>query len=244
MVYKCECPDDSYFVKGIARCVENNGNNESRTAMQIYKITMIFASCCLALILIIFLVCILRKSYCPPASAAGRSRMPNGPLDNRTIPDIFTLFPHCGNYDGGPLGDGTLPPFEKPPTYDETLTLIRNQIGVPPPAYRGRNGTPYSSNPSTPELAARVHVQRPQLIAVTTTTTGSRHSASASPPLSLASASTSSSSFSANNSPPGLHSSRDELIAGPSGECSRRSAVATTSSGSGGAGGIDNPAFC
>src|SRR5882724_10600198 len=120
--------------------------------MQIYKITMIFASCCLALILIIFLVCILRKSYCPP-------RRQIVPLDNSTIPDIFTLFPHIGNYDGGPLADGTQPPFEKPPTYDETLTLIRNEIGIPPPAYRGRN-SPDSTNPSTPEMASRVLITR------------------------------------------------------------------------------------
>lgn len=179
----------------------------------------------MALILIIFLVCILRKSYCPP-----RSRVV--PLDNQTIPDIFTLFPHVGNYDGGPLGDGTLPPFEKPPTYDETLTLIRNEIGVPPPAYRGRNGTPYSSNPSTPELAAdrRVLIQRPQLMAV-----GASGQQSDGSSTSLSPPSTSSSS---------LANSAEQLItAGPSGECTRR-LVVPSGGQSQAVGGIDNPAFC
>ncbi len=125
--------------------------------MQIYKITMIFASCCLALILIIFLVCILRKSYC-------QSRRRIVPLDN-TIPDIFTLFPHVGNYDGGPLGDGTQPPFEKPPTYDETIQLMREEIGVPPPAYSGNN-SPNTSNLSTPEMSSRVLITRPTLMTV------------------------------------------------------------------------------
>ena len=145
---------------------------------------MIFASCCLALILIIFLVCILRKSYCAP-------RRHVVPLDNTTIPDIFTLFPHVGNYDGGPLADGTLPPFEKPPTYDETLTLIRNEIGIPPPAYRSGN-TPNSSNQSSPEMSStRVLITNPMLFTVSTESNSRTNS--------------------------GTNSSSDESLAGPSG---------------------------
>ena len=146
---------------------------------------MIFASCCLALILIIFLVCILRKSYCAPRNQH------MVPLDNTTIPDIFTLFPHVGNYEGGPLGDGTQPPFEKPPTYDETLTLIRNEIGIPPPAYRSRNGSQSTnrSNQSTPQLSARVLITSPALVTVD----------------------------SSSRSDSSVHSGQDLLVAGPSG---------------------------
>lgn len=153
--------------------------------MQIYKITMIFASCCLALILIIFLVCILRKSYCVPRNQQ------MVPLDNSTIPDIFTLFPHVGNYDGGPLGDGTQPPFEKPPTYDETLTLIRNEIGIPPPAYRSRNGSQSTnrSDHSSPQMSTRVLIASPALMAVQ----------------------------SSDRSDSSAHSGNDLLVAGPSG---------------------------
>ncbi|CAG2176340.1 unnamed protein product, partial [Oppiella nova] len=183
------CPDGKYFDFSTdkSECVDST--YDSKTAMEIYKITMIFASCCLALILVIFLVCILRKSYCPP-----RQR-PVQPLDNSTIPDIFTLFPHVGNYDGGPLGDGTLPPFEKPPTYDETLTLIRNEIGIPPPAYRrnpnsSSNGS--SSGESTPDMSARLMVSRPQLVTVSDQTNSSYLTTS---------------------------SSSEASIAGPSGEC-------------------------
>ena len=149
---------------------------------------MIFASCCLALILIIFLVCILRKSYCAP-------RRQVIPLDNTTIPDIFTLFPHVGNYDGGPLADGTLPPFEKPPTYDETLTLIRNEIGIPPPAYRSGN----SSNQSTPSMSSRVLITNPTLFTVSDE-------------------SNSGTNF-------GTNSSSDESLAGPSGNRSSRQGI-------------------
>lgn len=104
--------------------------------MQVYKITMIFASTCLALVLLIFLACILKKSYCP-------NQVPIDPV----LPDIFTV------YNDG-IGNGTsipyAPPFEKPPSYDETVQIMRQEIGIPPPGYLSReNSTRREGDPGT-----------------------------------------------------------------------------------------------
>ncbi|CAG2117979.1 unnamed protein product, partial [Medioppia subpectinata] len=56
----CICPEGKWFDFDSTKLMCVDDSNDPNTAMQIYKITMIFASCCLALILIIFLVCILR----------------------------------------------------------------------------------------------------------------------------------------------------------------------------------------
>ena len=117
---------------------------DSVRALEIYKITMIFASCLLAMVLIAFLYCILKKSFCSPRSHA--SRVP---------PDIMTLFAESANDSGGPFN--IQPPFEKPPTYDESQNQMREVFGVPPPSYPGpsaiREGdqasTSHGSSPST-----------------------------------------------------------------------------------------------
>ena len=109
----------------------STNNNDYYTALQIYKITMILASCCLGLVLIMFLVCILKKTYCPSHAAASRE----GNRGRRASSiDVSVIFPA-----DSALGSGVpfncRPPYEKPPTYDESERFMRDTMGVPPPAY-------------------------------------------------------------------------------------------------------------
>lgn len=132
-------------------CV-HTGSSDSRSALQIYKITMIFASACLAVILLIFLSCIIRKSYCPSPGTPSVH-----PLDD-SMPNLFTIFPDLG----GPICDqppfNVRPPFEKPPTYDESQQAIRAELGTPPPAYspvlRTRNEENQRNRSSTIETTS------------------------------------------------------------------------------------------
>lgn len=120
----CACMKGYRFSGG--QCLVDY-SNDSKRALEIYKITMIFASSCLAIILLIFLACILKKSYCP---SDGEHILP---LDN-SVPDIFTLFPDAGAGHAD-MPFGVRPPFDKPPTYDESQRAIRAELGSPPPAY-------------------------------------------------------------------------------------------------------------
>uniref|UniRef100_T1KMP4 EB domain-containing protein n=1 Tax=Tetranychus urticae TaxID=32264 RepID=T1KMP4_TETUR len=130
----CRCTD-YYYESGRYKCIPIHN-----TAIEIYKITMIFASSCLALILLIFLACILRKSYCPADSthqATGRS----------TMNDLFTIYPGTS---GSPSDlFGNLTPAEKPPSYSETMRMINQEIGTPPPAYHNIFYTEASSTETT-----------------------------------------------------------------------------------------------
>ena len=110
---------------------------------------MIFASCLLALVLVSFLYCIIKKSFCGSMSHAN-----SGP------PDIMTLFAESAAETGSPFG--VQPPFEKPPSYDESQNHMREVFGVPPPSYpgpstsqRGREvptPTPSPTVPRTPTV--------------------------------------------------------------------------------------------
>lgn len=149
----CTCLANYRINYKTGQCIHVASSSDSRSALQIYKITMIFASACLAVILLIFLTCILRKSYCPsdPGFAVH-------PIDD-SLPNLFTIFPDLA----GPVCDqppfNVRPPFEKPPTYDESQRATRAQLGTPPPAYspgpsqRDRNST-LSTTCSTQALTA------------------------------------------------------------------------------------------
>lgn len=120
---------------------------------------MIFASCCLAIILIVFLSCILKRSYCPSQYDQMNYQLNQSqiPIDNNSIPDIFTMYPEVANFlRTNPHLAGPL--YEKPPTYDETLRFMREEFGIPPPAYRSNQGTPSSQH--------RFVVSQPELITV------------------------------------------------------------------------------
>lgn len=99
---------------------------------------MIFASCCLALIILLFLGCVIRRAYCGSPQLS--------PLDN-TVPDIFTLFPESGGAGGSPPFNIT-PPYDKPPSYDESERQIRQLLGDPPPCYPETE----HPNPSSPHV--------------------------------------------------------------------------------------------
>lgn len=121
------------------------------TARTIYEMTMIFVSCCLGLILFVFVVCILKKAYCSPRTS--RRTSPNH-MDGGGMQDMFGLCSDQHQNASGVSNDQFFPysinvPFEKPPTYEETLRIMRCEIGVPPPEYQGDGGSGALTNAST-----------------------------------------------------------------------------------------------
>jgi hypothetical protein len=124
------------------------------TARTIYEMTMIFASCCLGLVLFVFVVCILKKAYCSPRT----SRRPNGTqMESGPLHDMFGLCAEAHHGASSAGNDQFFPysinvPFEKPPTYEETLRIMRGEIGVPPPAYEG------TASPTDPNRSATASV--------------------------------------------------------------------------------------
>jgi hypothetical protein len=138
-------------------------NSDYYTALQIYKITMILASCCLGLVLIMFLVCILKKTYCPSSrsnerdiiidSLTGEARRRRGAARNRRASsmEISSIFNNDLLGSGVPFN--CRPPYEKPPTYDESENIIRSLTGVPPPAYDDQVLEVIPSVDNSPEVA-------------------------------------------------------------------------------------------
>ena len=99
---------------------------------------MIFASCCLALVLLVFLACILKKSYFH--SPGYNSTTGSNP------PDLLGLFADNGTSPGSGIPFNIQVPFEKPPTYDESQTQMIKELGVPPPIYLESDPQPSTSS--------------------------------------------------------------------------------------------------
>ncbi|KAI1294783.1 hypothetical protein HDE_05740 [Halotydeus destructor] len=97
--------------------------NDNRSLV-IYKTTMVFASIVLGVVLFIFVGCVLTKSYCP-------SEPRYYPRLDPDSPDFLSAFNSIHNQP--PFN--VRPPFEKPPTYDESQLMARLQMGIPPPSY-------------------------------------------------------------------------------------------------------------
>ena len=154
---QCKCKEGTVRMGKFCQNLKNNSGTESTptidndyyTALQIYKITMILASCCLGLVLVLFLVCILKKTYCPTTMSdsqiiidprTGEPRRRRGRRSSSIeVASIETVF-------GSGIPFNCRPPYEKPPTYDESQRSMREIIGIPPPAY----DSPQESSASTP----------------------------------------------------------------------------------------------
>lgn len=90
---------------------------------------MIFASACLALVMLLFFICLIRRSYCINISSALASR-----TNSLNPPDAI-----MNRFNDSQLGM-SVPfnirlPFEKPPTYDESQRRMMQELGIPPPDY-------------------------------------------------------------------------------------------------------------
>ena len=114
-------------------------------AIQIYRITLIFASCCLALVLFMFMVCIIRKTYWSPSSRSSRGSLPlsssggAGRSRRRHRRSEALAIAASESSAASILGPGipfnVRPPFEKPPSYEESQRSMMSLIGTPPPDY-------------------------------------------------------------------------------------------------------------
>lgn len=93
-------------------------------AVQIYRITLIFASCCLALVLIMFLVCIVRKSYWPSSQSERQRRRRSSSSMQIAVAEV-----------GAGIPFNIRPPYEKPPSYEESQRNMITLMGTPPPEY-------------------------------------------------------------------------------------------------------------
>ena len=82
---------------------------------------MIFAPCGLAFVLIVFLICILRKTYCPSTRPHVRHRVSSSGESGETA--------------GAGIPFNIRPPYEKPPSYEESQRSMISLIGTPPPEY-------------------------------------------------------------------------------------------------------------
>lgn len=91
---------------------------------------MIFASCCLALVLLLFLVCLIRRTYCLRFNSSISTRR------DSSYPSTEQMIT---GFNDSQLGM-SVPfnirlPFEKPPTYDESQRRMMQELGIPPPDY-------------------------------------------------------------------------------------------------------------
>ena len=90
---------------------------------------MIFASACLALVMLLFFICLIRRSYCININSTLASR-----TNSMNPPDAI-----INRFNDSQLGM-SVPfnirlPFEKPPTYDESQRRMMQELGIPPPDY-------------------------------------------------------------------------------------------------------------
>ncbi|XP_074593257.1 uncharacterized protein LOC141848996 [Brevipalpus obovatus] len=151
---------DSECINGMCQCAQPyfmESRNRDRchripnAALEIYKITMIFASSCLTLIILIFLACICRKSFCNRSNSSSTSpQLRNG---------------HSSHPNAGPSAsiNSNLYPIreisEKPPSYDETMKEQQEQLR----SANLQNETNAPPLPPPPEYQSVIKSLGPQL---------------------------------------------------------------------------------
>lgn len=90
---------------------------------------MIFASACLALVMLLFFICLIRRSYCININSHLDSR------NNSLNPSDAIITRFNDSQLGTSVPFNIRLPFEKPPTYDESQRRMMQELGIPPPDY-------------------------------------------------------------------------------------------------------------
>lgn len=126
--------------------VPPNKPTDYYTAIQIYKITMILASSSLGLVLVMFLLCILKRTYCPREGLPSHRRPSRRSLRRESSIDLATVLQESAIGSGIPFN--IRPPYEKPPSYDESQRSMSRQLGIPPPPYDAVVAVVGTSGPS------------------------------------------------------------------------------------------------
>lgn len=119
---------------------------ENKKALEIYKVIMIFTCCVLAIVLVLFLICILKNtdSLAVPTTSSSVN--------------LNEAYLSCEDGSiGAQNGNGLLInlPFEKPPSYLEVL----QEIGSPPPIYSDDQHTNANSDVQNQIASSAIRLQ-------------------------------------------------------------------------------------